>query len=253
MELFQKIVVTDVDELYTVRFPKGKEVQMRDRAYFGLSFCTCGQLTYTDGDMQVRSDPNYAILLPLGGNYHIHGDKDGVFPVINFLATDLPVTQVTALPLANPQSCLRDCRQLEDLLRQGGSRMQILSAFYSLLEKVSTPLVSNNDPLRPAMRYIEENLADPELTNEVLARQAGISEVYLQKRFRRQYHTSPKQYILELRIHHAKLALTGGDLTVTQIAERCGFSSVYHFCKVFKQRTGTTPSLYAATHRKDKI
>ena len=253
MELFQQIVVTNVDEFYTVQFPKGKDVQMHDRAFFGLSFCRSGQLTYTDGDTQVQSDPDHAILLPMGGNYRIHGDKDGIFPVINFLATGLPVTQVTAIELANPQSCLRDCKQLQELMRLGGSRMQVMAAFYRLLEKVSAPAKQDKDPLRPVMRYIEENLSDSNLTNEALARVAGISEVYLQKRFRQQYHTSPRQYILDQRIHQAKLALTGTELTVTQIAESCGFSSVYHFCKAFKQRAGTTPSLYASTHRRDKI
>ena len=127
MDLFQNITVTEVEELYTVRFPKDRIVRMQDRPSFGLSFCASGQLTYTMGSLQVLSDPEHAILLPKGGNYRIHGDKEGIFPVINFHCTGLPCDRIVSIPLNNPQSCLRDCEALQHLLRLGGSRMQIFS------------------------------------------------------------------------------------------------------------------------------
>ena len=253
MSLFNEITVTAVEEHYTVHFPKDRVVQMQDRASFGLSFCTCGQLTYIMGEESVVSDPAYAILLPLGGNYRIHGDKEGVFPVINFQCTGLACDRILAIPLTNPQGCLRDCETLQRLLRLGGSRMQIFSAFYGLLEKVAAGTDRGEDPLANVVRFVEENLSDPGLSNSVLARSAHISESYLRKLFHRQYHTTPKQYILELRLQKAKLLLTDTASSVTEVAEACGFSSVYHFCKAFKMRTGTTPTQYAASHRRQKI
>ena len=253
MALFDEVTVTAVEEHYTVHFPKDRVVRMKDRPSFGLSLCVSGQLTYTMGEQKIVSDPDHAILLPLGGNYRIHGDKEGVFPVINFQCTGLSCDRILAIPLANPQSCLRDCETLQRLLRLGGSRMQIFSAFYGLLEKVAAGEERGADPLAKVICHMEENLADPGLSNSVLAQRSHISESYLRKLFYRQYHTTPKQYILELRLQKAKLLLTDTASSVTEVAEACGFSSVYHFCKVFKVRTGTTPTQYAATHRRQKI
>ena len=248
MDLFQNITVTEVEELYTVHFPKDRIVRMQDRPSFGLSFCASGQLTYTMGSLQVLSDPEHAILLPKGGNYRIHGDKEGIFPVINFQCTGLSCDRIVSIPLNNPQSCLRDCEALQRLLRLGSSRMQVFSTFYGLLEKTAA-VQRDNDPLLPAIRCVEEKLADPSMNNLTLAEAANISETYLRKLFRRQYCTTPKQYILEQRLQKAKLLLADTVLSVTEISEKCGFSSVYHFCKAFKTRTGITPTGYAESHR----
>jgi AraC-like DNA-binding protein len=49
------------------------------------------------------------------------------------------------------------------------------------------------------------------------------------------------EYILATRIVLAKEMLQKTDLTVGEISERCGFSSISYFCRVFKQDTGRTP------------
>ena len=40
----------------------------------------------------------------------------------------------------------------------------------------------------------------------------------------------------------AKQLLSEGQKKISAIAEECGFSSTYHFCRSFKERVGTTPS-----------
>jgi len=37
--------------------------------------------------------------------------------------------------------------------------------------------------------------------------------------------------------------------TVATMAEECGFSSVYHFCRSFRQRAGQTPTQYAVEYK----
>ena len=253
MDLFQNITVTAVEEMYTVYFPKDRTVHMHDRNSYGLSFCVSGQLTYTMGDIHVISEPDNAVLLPKGGNYHIHGDKEGVFPVINFQCTDFPQNQLVSIPLSNPKSCLRDCETLRNLLRSDGNRLEIFRIFYGLLSKIDRNPDGQKDPLRTTLRFIDEHLNMPDLGNIAIAQAAHISESYLRKLFIQHYSTTPKQYILDLRIQKAKLLLTDFPVSVTDIAEKCGFSSVYHFCKAFKARTGVSPTQYAERHRRHNI
>ena len=61
--------------------------------------------------------------------------------------------------------------------------------------------------------------------------------------------TTPRQYLLNQRIQRATYLLINTTLSITDIAGECGFSNLYHFCRTFKQRTGLTPSEYAAKNR----
>jgi two-component system response regulator YesN len=51
-------------------------------------------------------------------------------------------------------------------------------------------------------------------------------------------------YTLSLRINRAKNMLAAGTHTLSQIAERVGFEDYNYFSRVFKKRTGYTPSGY---------
>ena len=248
MKLFRDLTVTEIEESVTVHFLKGKTVHMTNRRCYGLSFCSSGQLTYTQNGKQLVSDPSHAILLPMNGTYSIFGDREGYFPVLNFSCEDLNCPEILSIPLSNPQSCLRDCETLRSIFLFGGSRAKAFSVFYGLLDKLSDAASPGTNPLLPTIHYIEANLQDPSLSNTQLAAEAGISEVYLRKLFSRHYHTTPKQYILELRLQKARQLLTQSPATVTETAEQCGFSSLYHFCRIFKEKTGLTPTQYAKRH-----
>jgi AraC-like DNA-binding protein len=48
------------------------------------------------------------------------------------------------------------------------------------------------------------------------------------------------EYVLATRIAEAKTLLLSEDLSISQISDRCGFSSVSFFCQVFKAKEGIT-------------
>ena len=121
------------------------------------------------------------------------------------------------------------------------SPAKIMSLFYEILSQLSEEESDVSHPLAPAMDYLGTHFNDPMLSNALLAEQAHISEVYFRKLFKQTYGITPHQYLLELRIRHAKLLLSEQAATVTSISEACGFSSVAHFCRAFKQLTGMTP------------
>jgi AraC-like DNA-binding protein len=77
-----------------------------------------------------------------------------------------------------------------------------------------------------------------------LAAQADMSEVYFRKLFKSVTGISPAKFITACRITRAKELLTTGDLSLEDIAEQCGFSSIAYFCRVFKQSLGVTPIEY---------
>ena len=250
---FDKLIVTGIRRAFIVHSKKGHYYKQENRPSFGISFCMSGQITYTMGEKTYVSNPNCVVLLPQGSTYSLVGDSEGLFPVINFSCTGLDCTEITLLPMDDPQSCIQRFKTLRQLLLRNESRMKIYSAFYDLLAQLDSSEQQDADWLDFVTQYIEEHIQDPALSNVDLAKHMGISEVYLRKLFRNRYHITPKQYILDIRIHKAKQLLVDTPFTVAAIAEECGFSSVYHFCRSFKQRTGITPTQYAAENKTYQI
>ena len=83
------------------------------------------------------------------------------------------------------------------------------------------------------------------MTNEILAKECNISEIYLRKLFDKHLNTTPKQYILEIRLQKAKQMLSENTLKISAISKKCGFSSANNFWRFFKTKTGITPVEYA--------
>lgn len=72
----------------------------------------------------------------------------------------------------------------------------------------------------------------------------GISETYVYKAVQKEMHTTPKEYINQLRIRHAMHELKYSGYTVASISESCGYQSVSYFVRVFRSFTGMSPTQY---------
>ena len=244
---FEDLVVTGIRQPVVVPTPKGTYFEMKNRQYFGVSFSLKGQITYNANGKTYISNPDNAIILPQGCSYYRTTDIEGQFPLINFYCSGLEdLKEIVVIPLDDPQDCIQRFKTLRRLFLRNESRMKIYSAFYELLDLLVSPKEQYPERLTFVAKYIEEHIQDPTLSNVELAKQLGISEVYLRKQFQTHYRVTPKQYILDVRIRKAKQLLSDTPFTITAIAEECGFSSVYHFCRSFRCRTGKTPTQYAA-------
>jgi len=235
------IIVTKIEELYTVHSPKGRYFEMKERPCYGLSLCIDGQITYTHRGRTFVSDPGHAVLLPKGQSYALYGDKKGAFPVIDFQCTGFEGTDFMVFSLQEPEVFIKDFQRMQALEAQPLKQMGL---FYKLLARLVAPRAELQPHLQSALHYIDLHWQESGLTNGQIAGATGISEVYLRKLFDRQFGTSPKQYILDLRLERAKQLLREPDKSVTAVAEDCGFSGVYHFCRSFKEKVGLTPTQY---------
>ena len=91
-----------------------------------------------------------------------------------------------------------------------------------------------------ALRYIDENLADPGLTIDSCAAASGCSASALSKLFRRQLNTSAAKYIRQKRLEMA-LGLLQQGCSVGDTCVQCGFGSTETFHRAFKEQYGVTP------------
>lgn len=249
MSIFENIIVTDIQKPFTVFSEKGRIDHTKSRPFYGLSFCLSGQITYTFNGENFVSNKNNAVILPQGATYSLHGDKEGLFPLINFKAQNFSCNSFITVPLDNPMSHINDFKKLTDYFLYEDKHLKIFSLFYSMLEHIDLEQSHTQNPLYPVISYLEKNISNPEISNDFLSQKLGISEVYLRKLFTTHYGISPKQYIIDMRIQKAKQLLENSAQTITNIAEECGFTSVYYFCRIFKQKTGITPTEYAKLNK----
>ena len=77
-----------------------------------------------------------------------------------------------------------------------------------------------------------------------------ISPKYFKTLFGQQFGMSPKEYVISLLIKSAKELLMNEKNQVQDVAFMVGYSDVYHFSKLFKKKTGYTPTEYKREHRK---
>ena len=243
------ITVTELIDAVTVPSAKGRHFKMNCRKSFALSFCISGKITYYHRGQEFVSDRDHAVLLPRGAAYTLYGNEAGFFPLMDFQSDNLPLDTFFLIPMANPESYLADFEQLKHLMLFPRSKARAMSIFYDMLHRLSCEGTTANALLQLALQYLETHFSDADLSNELLAAQCGISEVYFRQLFKEQFGTTPHQYILELRLRKARQLLSGSRLSVGQIAEACGFTNPYHFSRFFRQSTQLTPSEYRKAHR----
>jgi AraC family L-rhamnose operon transcriptional activator RhaR/AraC family L-rhamnose operon regulatory protein RhaS len=74
-----------------------------------------------------------------------------------------------------------------------------------------------------------------------MAEKAGISEPSLYRLFKQLTGTSPTDYLLGLRLHHAKNLLENTAISVTEAAFETGFGNSSYFSRMFRKKYRCTP------------
>ena len=93
------------------------------------------------------------------------------------------------------------------------------------------------------IEYIRLNYAE-KISVDKLAKMASMSRSTFLRRFWEMCKTSPANYLSEIRVSQACLLLKNTDLTITEIAQNCGFFDCSHFIRIFTKSQGITPGVY---------
>jgi len=161
----------------------------------------------------------------------------------------------------------RELREQRDWYWSCRSRsyfMELLIGLERAYAEVGYPLVANEpygetageaDLLQDAALYLEGHFAE-DISLEELCARLGVSRSSLTAAFRKGLNTTVMEYLMAFRVRVAKKHLAFTEIPHKEIAFRCGFKTVQHFSRVFKQHTGQTPGEFrknAVQKRKDEI
>lgn len=130
------------------------------------------------------------------------------------------------------------------LNRQPVPYLQKLVSPIDIVIRESTSHREFSDPIvEKALVYIEKNIERPFRIRELVAF-CDVSPHTLADRFQKHLGIPPVAEVRRQRIERAKKLLTDTDDAVSQIASQCGFKSLFHFSKAFKELTGISPTRF---------
>jgi AraC-like DNA-binding protein len=99
------------------------------------------------------------------------------------------------------------------------------------------------------MDYINQHYMEP-VSLADLADRVKMSREYLCHLFKKITGFTILDYLIDVRISHAKTLLVRyPDEPLRNISRRCGYEDVSYFCKVFRKEEGMTPATFREMHR----
>ena len=135
--------------------------------------------------------------------------------------------------------------------QRGNNQNQLLLTSYMgmLLSKLLDNRSGANSPkpihgsLQNAVAYMRQNYYCP-IPLKKLAELSHMSLSSFHACFRREFHTSPLQWLLRIRLQKAMELLLHTEKNITDVANDCGFSDPLYFSRQFRKLVGFTPRLY---------
>ena len=133
-----------------------------------------------------------------------------------------------------------------------GLSFQLIDIIFSEIDKNSRKSFPRALPsLMRAKELIEKEYAG-QLNLSAIAHHAGLSISHFSSLFTHYFGCPPGEYLLRARLREAKLHLARGE-RVKETAFAVGFQSQNYFSRLFKKRTGTTPTEFIKNNIADFI
>ena len=103
---------------------------------------------------------------------------------------------------------------------------------------------SSDKIIRDTVEYVNSNISQSNILIDNIARHLGMSRTAYYTRIKETTSLSPSDFIRHLRIRHALQLLKQGDLPISEVAFKVGFTDPKYFTKCFKAEMEMTPSQY---------
>jgi len=93
-------------------------------------------------------------------------------------------------------------------------------------------------------KYVDDNFSDEDFSLEKTAKVLSYNPKYISQLFKKKMSVGINEYLNTVRVQSACTMIEQGTTSVSDIAMRCGFRDAQYFSKVFKSKTGMSPTEY---------
>ena len=223
-----------------------------NRVHHGFLYTITGTETYHFHDRTIEAIPGSVIYIPKNEAYKITlTDKKSVVLGIDFEISNTP-TRPFRIVFPEVNSIYSDFLKSEAkwTKKEIDWIADCKASFYKIVGILLKQVTQSYFPkskyaiISKSVDYLHANYLKSDFCLKTLSEIAGISPRYFELLFKELYRMSPKEYILSLKIEQAKEFLLSEKLLIKDIAFMLGYNDIYHFGKIFKAKTGYTPSEY---------
>ena len=135
---------------------------------------------------------------------------------------------------------LRKADKLTKVTELRELNLQLLDDFVRHVHQAKTR-ADRSQQIQECCEYIATHLTE-DLSIQRIAREIGYAEYYLTRKFQKEMGVRLTDYIKEARLDYAKVCLLSTELSVEEISDLLQFSSRNYFTRVFREKTGKTPT-----------
>lgn len=222
----------------------------KGRYHHGLMYALEGTETFTFCDRKIAAEPDSVIYLPKNEKYtfDLIGER-GVGITIDFELSSPEPMRPFCIKLEKNNALKADFADTEKSWRRKrpGHEALCKALLYKtvscLVQQESSYLAPKNyAKITDAVDYLHKHYTDHDFKIETLFLMSDTSPKYFETLFFERFHMTPKEYVISLKIERAKELLLGETISVGDIADLLGYHDLYHFSKMFKAKTGYSPS-----------
>jgi AraC-like DNA-binding protein len=141
--------------------------------------------------------------------------------------------------------------EIEDIYLNSSYAYRFLMELRRFVEQKTKPSTTP-DPVKRCIEYINDNIEKP-IGLEEMANTSNVSKFHLIRLFQGTVGETPMQYLIRSRIKYAGKLLIETNLSIQEIAVKCGFTSSNYFTKVYRKWTNHTPSEFRKSIDKQNI
>ena len=241
-----------------------KEVYAKDSR---LLYIISGKGSFKTNGISYPLIPGALIYYPAYTPYHISAERDMLFYTLNFDFTeercgaksplvpsvfsgnlpneDMPyIPKELGCPIYLPEALKIEpyIKELyEESVRGAEFATEAQSALIKLvLIKITRAKESATSTLLERIKATVTS--NPCLNNIAVAATLGYHPYYINAVFAKHEGVSLHKFIIKERLARAKELITSSAVSLSQIAEECGFSSVSHLCSSVRKQYGISPS-----------
>ena len=157
------------------------------------------------------------------------------------LAPNAPETQDVSSEVFEISSQTDEKVKLEGIVSTNKSEPVVSTEANSGLDKLEMSALDKK-ALDKALKLIDEHLNDEDFNVDVMADAMFMSKSSLYRKIKSLTGLSPVEFIRNIRLKRAYQMLQEEDVTITDVAFACGFSTPRYFSTCFKTEFGITPT-----------
>ncbi len=236
------MIYVNITDNGVTSYPKHKHSYLEIMLYVegeGYMYCESGNLPFSQGTI---------IIMPKNT---LHGSvSENGFKNIS-VGGEIESFLMIEKPIAIKDNEIREAERLAKLLLETKSENEyykkiLFETYVSCLIQMMEMKSEVFAAVEKITAMIKEHAFDPKIDLTEILNKSGYAKDYIRDRFKAFMGMTPHTFLTKFRMERARylMDIYGSTLSLSQIAEKCGYIDYIYFSKKFKSLYSMSPSTY---------